>query len=279
MSLKKQLNFSGKKNMTKRNKSGLSCWFEKTNSKRGQIALWVIVAIIIVAGIILLYLVRRAPQPVELKALTIEQDIELCLIRAVNDAVDEMLPQGGFLQPKNYLIYNGTKIEYLCENPGFFETCKNQHPMLVNEMKKEISNYIEPYVEQCLEIEKKEAARKGGEMSYNDINFSVSMAPERIFVEISGDITITANGQTSRFDKFNAEVINPAYDLANAAIDIANSEAKYCNFQYVGYMAVYPDLDIRITKIASDKLYSIKHKTSGRTFNTAIKSCAIPIGI
>lgn len=266
--------------MIKRNEFRLSDCLRKTKSKRGQIAIWVIVAIIILAGVILLYLVRKAPQPVELKEMTVEQDIELCLVRAVNEAVDKMLPQGGFIQPENYVTYNGTKIEYLCENPGFFETCKNQHPMLVNEMRSQISDYIKPYLDQCLEIEKKEISKKGGEMSYSGINFSVSMAPARILIEILGEITITTNGQTSRFEKLDARVINPAYDLANVAIDIANSEAKYCNFQYLGYMAVYPDFDIRVARTSSsDKIYSIKDKTSGRIFNTAVRSCAIPTGI
>jgi len=247
---------------------------------KGQIALWVIVAALLVAAILLTYLVQRGPPVIEVKEFGVESYMQGCAIDAVNEAVDKMLPQGGFLAPENYVIYNSTKIEYLCENPGFFKTCRNQHPMLINEMKKEIESYIKPVIKQCFENKKKEIAGKGGTMETGEMNLSVSMAPGRVFVNILQDTKITMNEQTSTFNEFDAEVINPIYDLGNAAIDIANSEAKYCSFQYLGYMAVYQDLDIKVIRLSSqNKIYLIEDKNSGRILNIAIRSCAIPTGI
>ena len=51
-----------------------------------------------------------------------------------------------------------------------------------------------------------------------------------------------SRGDTVReFNVFNANVIHPLYDLAEVAMEIANQESKYCNFDNLGFMVFYPD--------------------------------------
>ena len=206
--------------------------------------------------------------------------IEKCVQDSVNAAVERMLPQGGFLNPTSYKIYNDTNVSYICLNKGYFVPCTNQHPMLINEMKNEIYNYINPRVEQCFASMKKEYEKMRWVVELGNMNLTIEMAPGRIFVDIEREIRATKNEVTSTFEGVDIEVINPAYDLANIAIDIANNEAKYCSFEYVGYMVLYPTWDIRIFTLSDyTKIYTIKDKATGKKMNIAIRSCAMPPGM
>ena len=63
-------------------------------------------------------------------------------------------------------------------------------------------------------------------------------------------------------------------------MEISNQEAKYCYFEYVGYMLLYPKMDIeKFAMSDSTKIYTLKDKKSDKEMNIAIRSCAIPPGI
>lgn len=254
---------------------------EKTRNKRGQIAIWVIIAVIIIAGITLYFLLEKKPIWGAAAEFDIEPYMESCTTDSVNEAVEIMLPQGGFLEPKNYRLYDKTKIAYLCENPGFFKPCTNQHPMLINEMKEEIRKYITPKVEQCFESMKLEAQKRNWKLELGTMNLSVAMAPDRIFVNILRETNVTKDSEVRTFNNYDIEIISPAYDLANVAIEIANNEAKYCAFLYTGYILLYPRWDIKLDTLTSvpTKIYEIEDKNSGKKMNIAIRSCALPTGI
>jgi len=252
----------------------------KIANKRGQIAIWVIVALIIVVGIIILVSIKLKPSSQTSGDLSPTAFMQKCIRDSVLDATEQMMPQGGFVNPGNYKIYKNTKIEYLCENIGNYKPCVNQHPSFFNEEKEEIKNYIEPKINICFDNLKAEREKKNEEIRYGGGNLSVSLAPGKIIVNLNRETIITFNGETSTFRKYDVEIQNPLYDLINIANDIASNEAKYCYFEYVGYMILYPKYDIRkFTMSDSTKIYTIEDKDTGKKFNIATRSCAIPPGI
>ena len=88
------------------------------------------------------------------------------------------------------------------------------------------------------------------------------------------------NGQTMKYNEFNADIKSPLYNLAKIAIEIASQQAKFCYFEYVGYMILYPRYSIDVFAMSdSTKIYSIEDRESGKKLNIAIRSCAIPPGI
>ena len=125
---------------------------KKVKYRRGQIAIWVIIAVMLVATIAIFFLIaRKAVSPSG--SFSDEQSpkayIERCARDAIDEAVGIMLPQGGFVNPTNFIKKDEIKISYLCRNSGNYLHCINQHPMYLNEMKLEIKNYIRPKVEKC----------------------------------------------------------------------------------------------------------------------------------
>jgi len=248
--------------------------------KRGQIAIFVIIALVIVGGVIAYFAIRNLPQAGTQAVFNPTQAVEKCVEDSVNEATDIMIPQGGFLEPKLYHVYNDTKITYLCYTPRYYKPCVNQHPMLLTEVKEQIKGYIKPKIEQCFSSMKDEAGRKNIAVELGAMNFDVSLAPNRIFVDISRETKITEKDSSRTLDKYNFEIINPIYDLANVAKDIVNEETIYCNFNYLVYMFIDKEFDIRKNKLSEDSvLYAIKDKNSGKIMNIAVKGCSLPAGL
>ena len=249
-------------------------------NKKAQLAIWVIISVVIVGGIILFLLVGRreiVPQVEEFQPQTF---LGSCVQESVVEAVDKMLPQGGFLEPKNYKLYAGIKIEYLCYNGGNYLPCINHHPMLLNEIKSQIRNYTLPIVESCFESLKTELEKRNYEVEMGALNISESLAPERVSIRLNKEVTLTKDAETRRFEKFDIDIASPIYDLASIAIEIASQEAEFCSFSTTGYSLMYPNFEISSVKTSdSSKIYIIKDRKFGKVMNIAIRGCAIPAGI
>lgn len=250
--------------------------------KRGQVTIWVIVAIFIVAGIILLFLIRIKPiSPIgSNNNLDPSTFIGTCAKKYTEEALDRMLPQGGFLEPENYVMYNNKKIEYLCIRDGYYKSCINQHPLLIGEIKNELENYLDLKMSECFIKLKEEYEKRNYNVDLGDMNIKVEFVSRKVFVEIKREARFSKDENILQFNDFDTEILYPVSDLSNLAIEIANQEAKYCYFEYVGYMILYPNIDIRKTSMSdSTKIYTITDKKSEKTMNIAVRSCAIPPGI
>src|SRR3989344_3008285 len=102
------------------------------NNKRGQVTIYVIIAIFIIAIILfLLLLIKQKGLDIILPKPSIQtpsEYIEKCARDSAQEAIEIMLPQGGYLNPENYRIYNKNKVAYLCYNHNFYQPCITQEP-------------------------------------------------------------------------------------------------------------------------------------------------------
>ena len=252
-------------------------------NKKGQMTIWVIVAISIFAAIALFLIIKNKTAITQVEK-NIEENptilIEECAQKSVNDAVNIMLPQGGFIFPEHVKIYNDINISYLCYNAGNYNPCINEHPIFLNEIKNEIKNYISPKIEECFKDYKREIEKRQGLVDLGGMNLDVELAPDRIFVNVERNINLKIKEQNYNYDNFNIEIISPLYNLARIATEISSQEAKYCYFEYIGYTILYPRYKITRTSMSDyTEIYTIKDKRSEKEINIAIRSCAIPPGL
>lgn len=259
---------------------------KKMSSRRGQAVIWIILGVVLAASILLFFAITREPTIVRPPSSDVSFDAESflseCTVKYVNEAVDIMLPQGGFLRPRNSVYFNNTNIEYFCENVGLYDSCVNQHPMLIYELEMEIEKYLRENgrMIRCVDEMKKEFKDRGA-----DVNAPLSPAIwveldyEKVIVHLEDEMTITKLGETRTFNEFRMEVRSPLYNLALIANEIASQEAEYCYFEYVGYNILYPKY--RVSKYSMSqpiRIYTILDKKSNKEMNIAIRSCAIPAG-
>lgn len=250
-------------------------------NKNGQIAIWVILALVLVGAVSLFFFFEQRTLRIAESGFEPEQYIEQCTKEATTEVVDILIPRGGFLDSENFKMYNDTKVPYLCRSYGFYVNCINQHPMFINEISEEIRGYIAPRIESCFEDMKEELEKRQAviEIDSAPAGVNVSLAPGEILVEIAKSVKITEKDTTKTFEKFDVKTMSPIYNLASVAINIANNERKYCYFEYLGYMILDRSVDIRkFTMSDATKIYSIKDIASGKIFNIATRSCAMPAG-
>ena len=88
---------------------------KRFDNKRGQIAIFVIVALAIAAAIVLVFLFR---DKIGITAGSEEPvgQIQRCIQESVKLGVNIVSVQGGAINPSNYILYEGKKIDYLCYN-------------------------------------------------------------------------------------------------------------------------------------------------------------------
>jgi len=251
-------------------------------NKGAQVTIWVVVALVIVATVFILFSVFQRtdlPDP-DHTVFDIQSFIEQCTHAATRQAVDQMLPQGGFVAPQNTKRFNGIDIEYICENANNYNPCVNQHPLLISEMEREIGEFIAPKIEECLGEMKIEFEERGARVNLEPgQSQTVKLGADRILVIIDKEVSIQQQGQSRTFDNFVVEEIHPAYDLASVAVEIAAQEAEYCYFEYVGFKILYPRFTVdKYVLSESTKIYTITDENTGTQMNIAIRGCAIPPG-
>lgn len=254
------------------------------DEKIGQVAIWIILGIVLVASIILFFVIVNnesfvGPSDSD-SALDVESFMKTCSEDSVQEAVNIMLPQGGLISPKIFATFDGVNIEYTCLNNGQFSPCIHQHPLLVNEMKNEIDAYATPKIESCFIEMMEEFERRNSQVQMsNNFDVKVGMKTDAVVLEIERQITVEKQGEKRNIEKIEFEITNPVYNLALIAMEIADQEANYCYFEYLGYSNLYPRYQIeKFTMSDSTGIYKIRDNESGKEMSIAIKSCVIRAG-
>ncbi len=251
-------------------------------NKRGQMMIWVIVAIVIIVsiGVLLLAGDKKKIDTFVQETYDLEPFIERCARQGVRETLQVMLPQGGFVEPRNYKEHRGKNVTYLCENVGNFEPCINQHPMLLEEIRGELKRELAARIDSCFLDMESAFEKRNMDIVLGAQTVEVSLGPGQVRVDITRPVTLRDRGTERTYGSFEATIAHPAYDLARVAMEIASQEASYCYFEYVGYMMLYPQFDIQKTTLSdATKIYTIKETSSEEVMHLAVRSCAIPPGL
>lgn len=242
--------------------------------KRGQITIYIIIAIVIVATIIVVFVLMKKSENKSSDMENPESYLQSCVSDAVEQAVGNILPQGGYFSPQLYKLYNNTKVEYLCYTPNWYSSCTNQEPMYVEHIEKEIEEIIDDKINFCFESLEENFEDRGYNFEISEGNFKVNLVPNKIEIEIAREIILEKAGDTKTYKNFSIKFMSPVYELANIAVEILDSEAKNCEFDYLSYKNKYNKFDIqRVFTEDNTKIYTIGDEIK---LNFAVRSCALP---
>jgi len=253
---------------------------------RAQTTIFIIIAIVIVAVIALVVaLINRGTLDAffQKPAMPIPSEyIEKCAKDASEDAIKIMLPQGGYISPTNYRMYNSQRVSYLCYNYNYYTPCVNQEPVYFRHLEKEIESYIAPKLNECFSKLKENYETAGYTTNIaedNEMKVNITLKPKQLEIKVERKLEVLRGNETLRFEKADSKFDSPLYALARTAIEIINQEAVYCNFETVGYGLLYPEVKVTMTKLSEGpKIYMIQDKKTGKELNMAIRGCIIPAG-
>lgn len=247
---------------------------------KAQISIFVIIALVLVSVVILAFLIFRSPTiSIGDEFRDPESFIDKCLRQNLRDTINVMLPQGGFISPKDYKVYNDIKVPYLCKNVNHYEACITQYPRYITRLQEELESGLRDGTEQCFFLLENELGKRNYAYSGGDFFLDVVLKPETVEAVVFRNFSLSKGDFSRDFDSFAVSLKSPLYDLGYVANEIASQEAKFCYFEYVGFNALYNDFDVKkFTMSDSTKIYTIKYKKTGDEMNIGVRGCVIPAG-
>ncbi|MBR9701649.1 hypothetical protein GOV13_01880 [Candidatus Pacearchaeota archaeon] len=246
---------------------------------RGQVSIFIIVAIAIVAvGVLLFMFYPEIGSNFGLESKNPSEFIQDCIKDEVESNVNRLSHQGGSLEPEHYFVYNSEKLEYLCYTNEYYKTCVVQQPMLKRHIEREVEEAIEETVDECFVDLEESFQKKGYEVNLRRGAFSVELLPKRIAVSFDDSLTLTKE-TSEKFDSISVMVNNNLYELVSIANSIISWETSYGDAETTTYMNYYHDLGVQ-KKLQSDgtTVYVLTDLNNGNKFQFASRSVAWPPG-
>ncbi|MEA3329429.1 MAG: hypothetical protein U9Q06_01675 [Nanoarchaeota archaeon] len=269
-------------------------------NKKGQIAIFVIVAVVLIAAVILFFLIRT--DVIEIPFIPtksgddfdFETELEKCILdnEELQESISQIVRQGGSSEPEFYYTNLNKNYEYLCYTNSYYETCVMQRPFPLQHIEEEIKIAINDEIQECFS-KTKEKAKRDFEVSSSRMDWSVDFVQENMIFNFEASVTLTSkDGNKKRYNEFEVKKSSELYDLIMLASSILNYEARYGDSDIDSYMIFYPK--IRVEKIkqgegttvyfVSDRDSCCKNsecnleKPECETFNFAMRSWVLPPG-
>ncbi len=186
-------------------------------ARKAQLAIFVIIAIFIVCAVAFVAMTQREIIKAQFEKLKITPEVkpidvyvEDCFEKTGKEAVLYTSTQAGYytlLEP--FLIYKYTEfIPYLYEG-GKLKLLE------LEEVEKEISNYIKDEIEPCLDFEN--LKKQGFEISKGKPNVVTRIGDRRIVLRLNLPITIKKGTSTVLIDKFSISINSNLRKILDAA--------------------------------------------------------------
>lgn len=262
-----------------RNKSFSLCNFFQKNS-RGQVTIFIIIAIIIVAAAFLIYsFLPEIQTSLGISVQNPQQFIQSCIEKEIQDSVDILSSQGGSLEPEHYILYNDDKIEYLCYTNEYYKNCIVQQPLLKEHIESEILGKINSDVDACFNSLRKSYEGRGYSVAMTVGEKRIELLPEKIISTFDYGVTLTKGEDVQRYDSFNVILDNNLYELTSIAKSIIEWETTYGNAETTTYMNYYHDLKVeKKTQMDGTTIYILTDIDTEDKFQFASRSVVMPPG-
>lgn len=252
----------------------------KEANKKGQVAIFVIVAIVIVVGIILVYLLapKFIPGVQSSSSENPQAFIETCLKEEIANNIEIAGNGGGFLNPAGTVMSKGIEYKYLCYTNENYVPCVVQEPFVKDRIESEMTNVLKAKTESCVRQFAQASERSGNKVSVGSVSESVELNPGRLVVNIFAPMTITKDISRS-FNKFRIEYPTKMYELSMLVTSIISFEATYGASETTTYLQYYPDIKIEKNELSDGTtIYIVSDVTTNEKIAFASRSLAWPAG-
>ncbi|MDI6737371.1 MAG: hypothetical protein QME12_02535 [Nanoarchaeota archaeon] len=253
------------------------------NTKRGQVTLFVILGIVIVAIIVLLLAFRKdimpmtgTPENLDKVMRNIDKGIKECMANSADEPIKRIGLQGGYLSTPegSYRRWNDNAISYLCYNQAGKETCTNRFLTLGN-MERQLSEAIKENMGKCFDIEgfaDLGLIKTIEVMPVDNMDVKVIITKDIVTVELNAKVEVKGSGGSKVNKKFEVPIRSPLGELYDVSQDILDAETAIGRFDQLTYMlAKMSRYTIYIQKPYPDKIYQIKLREKDYIFQFAVE--------
>ncbi len=168
-------------------------------SKRGQVTIFIIIAIILIAAVALYFVFRDKISidniPSEIEPVYI--NIISCLEETIEEGVEYLVLHGGY-----YEVPKSISITYFTEDIPYYYLNSREYVPSVERVERELKNYIHNYLSNCLNFEDFE--EQGYEIREGDLLVSVNIKEEEIRTKLDYPLTLTKGDSTKSLREFES---------------------------------------------------------------------------
>lgn len=246
--------------------------------RRGQIGVFVIIALVIVAIVVAFMLFREVRLPGQEERETPQQFFSSCMEVAVQPVLADIASQGGYRNPEGFIVYNETKIPYLCYTSEYFKPCVIQQSDPLGNFERAISEALAVEAERCASEFETAFEARGYRVSRSATRVNASFAPQQLRLEIAAPMTLSRDVSRT-YKTFDLSYKSEYYELLAIATSILDFESTYGDSETTTYLRYYPDLKIQKIKLSDgSKIYTLSNVVRDESFTFATRSLAWAAG-
>lgn len=251
--------------------------FVDMRERRGQVAIFVIVAIVILAVFIWLLVFPKLPVLTGGSEINPSAFVKNCLQPSIRENLDKITMQGGYFTPNLYVLYEGQPVQYLCYTSEDYKPCIVQQPLVVNHVADELKAQIDAKARGCMESLVERYKSQGYTVESSPKSVNVSIVSGSVEVVFNSPLTVSKQS-TQTFRQFSIRESSELYDLLALATSIIQFESTLGDSETSLYVNYYPDLKIEKNKKEGDTIYTLTNVVSKDKFRFATRSLVWPSG-
>ncbi|MEI7718383.1 MAG: hypothetical protein WCI72_00830 [archaeon] len=243
--------------------------------KRGQVTIFIIIAILIVA-IILFYFYYLGPTVFSTNAK--KPYLERCIESGLAPQIEKLSLAAGVVNPTFTSQYLDENYTFICYTNEYYKPCVVQQPFLKDSFEKALAAAMKPKIQECYDGAIAELQAQGNEITPGTIKTNLSIDPDGVSIKINAPTVRSADGASSFSKSIDVNVYSDLYTVIMVANSILQFESSYGDSDVSSFMFYYPDLKIeKIRRDDSVKLYIITDKNDIK-YRFASRSYAWPPG-
>lgn len=247
--------------------------------KRGQVAIYFIIALAIIAVVIAVMVYPKIkPGATEDVATNPQGYISSCLKPLIVDEIAQRAEHGGEINPEAFVLYKGQKIKYLCYSSEYYKTCVVQEPLVKERIEENLNKDMQAEAEKCVNLLVQAYENEGYKVSKTNSKIDISINPDKISVIINSPMTVTKESSRA-YTSFEFDFPSRYYEILYITSSIIDYEATFGNSETSTYLNYYPDISISKDQLEDGtRIYKITNTLTNESFAFASRSLAWPPG-
>lgn len=240
--------------------------------KRGQLTVFIILAII-AFSLILIFFLWYKPTYIDEGGKRLR--LESCVEDVVKTSLNELEKNGEFLTNGFYKKYQGENIPYLCYTSDYYKTCTIQNPFIFKSYEKALNKVTKEKIKSCYDSSIDELRAQGFNVRAGEIKQNITIVPGKVRTLLSVPTRIGSQS----FQRFNVEFNSPIYEMLFLATSLIQSEAELGSGDLDSLRSYYPDYRFKKLELGDGTtIYTIKSIKFNDEIKFASRSLVFPPG-
>ncbi len=251
--------------------------------KKAQLTIFIILAILIVALILFIFLFWPKIRPSGISEIKNPYAyMETCIKEHIDETVENIASHGGGFEinPEMSFLYRGEYIRFLCHTNEYYKPCYKQYAFLKTHFENEILLNVENEINECFQSMVESYERDGFTARVeNTENLGILIAPEFIISNLGKELYLTKGNENQQFTNFEIKTKSNLYEIIEVVENILTWESIVGNSEPAAYMRENPYIRVgKNQKVDGVKIYSVSHRETGEELRFATRSLALPPG-